>query len=104
MSDPLPIVEILERSEQGRTRPFLCRCGDDRLYFLMGGVPANAVSCANGWPGIWRGRSGYPCSTTSGGSVGLPRRLGARQCGRSARCGPSGCSGGGCRRSGRAGA
>jgi hypothetical protein len=33
---PLTIVEILERSEQGRTRPFLCRCEDDRLYYVKG--------------------------------------------------------------------
>ncbi len=33
---PLTIVEILERSEQGVTRPFLCRCDDDRLYYVKG--------------------------------------------------------------------
>lgn len=33
---PLTIVEILERSEQGRTRPFLCRCDDDQLYYVKG--------------------------------------------------------------------
>lgn len=36
MTSPLAIVEILERSEQGRTRPFLCRCEDDNLYFVKG--------------------------------------------------------------------
>lgn len=36
MNMPLPIVEILERSEQGRTRSFLCRCDDDQLYFVKG--------------------------------------------------------------------
>ena len=35
-STPLTIVEILERSEQGQTRPFLCRCEDDRLYYVKG--------------------------------------------------------------------
>ena len=33
---PLAIIEILERSEQGRTRPFLCRCEDERLYYVKG--------------------------------------------------------------------
>lgn len=32
----LTIVEILSRSEQGVTRPFLCRCDDDRLYYVKG--------------------------------------------------------------------
>ena len=36
MIQPLAIVEILERSEQGRTRPFLCRCEDNNLYFVKG--------------------------------------------------------------------
>lgn len=36
MPDPLAIVEILDRSEQGTTRPFLCRCDDERLYFVKG--------------------------------------------------------------------
>lgn len=36
MPTPLTIIEILERSEQGRTRPFLCRCIDHRLYFVKG--------------------------------------------------------------------
>lgn len=36
MHEPLTIVEILKRSLQGRTRPFLCRCDDDRLYFVKG--------------------------------------------------------------------
>lgn len=30
------IVEILERSEQGVTRPFLCRCDDGQLYYVKG--------------------------------------------------------------------
>lgn len=33
---PLTIVEILERSDGGITRPFLCRCEDDQLYFVKG--------------------------------------------------------------------
>lgn len=32
----LSIVEILDRSEQGRTRPFLCRCENGRLYYVKG--------------------------------------------------------------------
>lgn len=32
----LEIVEIIERSTQGRTRPFLCRCEDDQLYYVKG--------------------------------------------------------------------
>jgi len=36
VSSALQIVDILERSEQGRTRPFLCRCDDDQLYFVKG--------------------------------------------------------------------
>lgn len=36
MPEPLTIIEILDRSEQGRTRPFLCRCEDDRLYYVKG--------------------------------------------------------------------
>lgn len=33
---PLSIVEIISRSEQGVTRPFLCRCEDDHLYYVKG--------------------------------------------------------------------
>lgn len=36
MTPPLAIVEILERSEQGVTRPFLCRCDDGNLYYVKG--------------------------------------------------------------------
>lgn len=32
----LKIVEILRRSHQGMTRPYLCRCDDDQLYFVKG--------------------------------------------------------------------
>jgi hypothetical protein len=34
--EPLQIIEILERSDQGVTRPFLCRCDDDNLYYVKG--------------------------------------------------------------------
>lgn len=36
MPEPLTIVEILGRSEQGVTRPFLCRCEDDQRYYVKG--------------------------------------------------------------------
>lgn len=36
LASPLQIVEILHRSEQGMTRPFLCRCEDDQLYYVKG--------------------------------------------------------------------
>lgn len=31
------IVEVLERSEQGRTRPYVCRGDDGEVYFVKGG-------------------------------------------------------------------
>lgn len=43
---PLQIVEILERSEQGVTRPFLCRCSDDHLYYVKGhGAGRRSLLC-----------------------------------------------------------
>ncbi len=46
MPEPLTVVEILERSEQGRTRPFLCRCDDDQLYFVKGrGAGQRSLLC-----------------------------------------------------------
>ena len=36
MTIQLAIVEILGRSEQGVTRPFLCRCDDGNLYYVKG--------------------------------------------------------------------
>ena len=35
-SEHLQVVEILDRSDQGVTRPFLCRCDDDQLYYVKG--------------------------------------------------------------------
>lgn len=32
----LTIVEVLERSKQGRTEPYICRCDDDMVYFVKG--------------------------------------------------------------------
>ena len=46
MTESRTIVEILDRSEQGRTRPFLCRCDDDRLYFAKGrGAGQRSLLC-----------------------------------------------------------
>ena len=36
MTPPLTIIEIQGRSEQGMTRPFLCRCDDGQFYFVKG--------------------------------------------------------------------
>jgi hypothetical protein len=36
MTPPLTIIEVLGRSEQGMTRPFLCRADDGRLYYVKG--------------------------------------------------------------------
>lgn len=33
---PLIITEISDRSSDGRTRPFKCRCADDDLYYVKG--------------------------------------------------------------------
>lgn len=42
----LNIVEIIQRSEQGVTRPFLCRCEDDRLYYVKGrGAGPRSLLC-----------------------------------------------------------
>jgi hypothetical protein len=32
----LQVVEVLERSVQGRTQPYICRCADDEVYFVKG--------------------------------------------------------------------
>lgn len=43
---PIQIVEILKRSEQGMTRPFLCRCEDGRLYYVKGrGAGPRSLLC-----------------------------------------------------------
>ncbi len=36
MSNPPAIVEVIGRSTQGMTRPFICRADDDNLYFVKG--------------------------------------------------------------------
>lgn len=46
MPPPLAIVEILERSDQGVTRPFLCRCDDENLYYVKGrGAGRSSLLC-----------------------------------------------------------
>lgn len=32
----LTVVEVLERSKQGRTEPYICRCDDGEVYFVKG--------------------------------------------------------------------
>ena len=32
----LTVVEVLERSKQGRTEPYICRCNDGAVYFVKG--------------------------------------------------------------------
>lgn len=36
LEDKLEIVEIIQRSKQGATQPFVCRGEDDNLYFVKG--------------------------------------------------------------------
>lgn len=36
MLDPLIIVEVLQRSAQGMTEPYVCRCDDGDIYFVKG--------------------------------------------------------------------
>lgn len=44
--EPLHITEILERSEQGLTKPFLCRCEDGNLYYVKGrGAGRRSLLC-----------------------------------------------------------
>lgn len=33
---PLTVVEVLGRSTEGRTRPYICRCDDGEVYFVKG--------------------------------------------------------------------
>jgi hypothetical protein len=32
----LEVVEVITRAVQGHTRPFVCRCSDDQIYFVKG--------------------------------------------------------------------
>lgn len=45
MSTPLTITEILSRSEQGMTRPFLCRGEDGLLYYVKGRYAGYRALC-----------------------------------------------------------
>lgn len=49
------ITEIISRSTQGITRPFLCRCADDRLYYVKGNFAGRKALCAE-WIGASLGR------------------------------------------------
>lgn len=43
---PLQITEIIERSAQGLTKPFLCRCEDGKLYYVKGhGAGRRSLLC-----------------------------------------------------------
>ncbi|MRW84362.1 hypothetical protein GJ698_09715 [Pseudoduganella sp. FT26W] len=33
---PLTVIEILGRSQEGRTEPYICRCDDGEIYFVKG--------------------------------------------------------------------
>lgn len=41
----ITITEILDRSEQGMTRPFLCRADDGRLYYVKGRYAGQRSLC-----------------------------------------------------------
>jgi hypothetical protein len=46
MADTLEIIEIIDRTRQGVTRPFLCRCEDNRQYFVKGrGAGKRSLLC-----------------------------------------------------------
>jgi hypothetical protein len=32
----LEVIEVIKRTEQGHTRPFVCRCTDDQIYYVKG--------------------------------------------------------------------
>ena len=44
----LNIIEVLGRSEQGVTRPFICRCDDGCIYFVKG-LDSNRESQIKEW-------------------------------------------------------
>ena len=46
MIPTVTVVEVLGRSEQGMTKPFLCRGDDDRLYYVKGrGAGLHSLCC-----------------------------------------------------------
>ena len=46
----LEVIEILGRSEQGQTEPFICRCNDNEIYFIKG-LHAGRTSQVHEWVG-----------------------------------------------------
>lgn len=48
MEEFLNITDVLGRSEDGVTRPFICRCEDDNIYFVKG-RDAGYLSLRNEW-------------------------------------------------------
>ena len=42
---PITLIEILSRSEQGTTRPFLCRAENDLLYYVKGRYAGYRALC-----------------------------------------------------------
>jgi hypothetical protein len=47
---PLTVTEILGRSLEGRTQPYICRCDDDEVYFVKG-KSATRAGLINEWIG-----------------------------------------------------
>jgi hypothetical protein len=47
---PLAVTEILGRSSEGRTQPYICRCNDDEVYFVKG-KSATRFGLINEWIG-----------------------------------------------------
>lgn len=45
---PLSVTEILSRSSEGRTQPYICRCDDDEVYFVKG-KSATRFGLINEW-------------------------------------------------------
>lgn len=56
----LVITEILTRSEQGATRPFVCRGDDDELYFVKGNFAGSRAMCCEWVAGRLAGVLGLP--------------------------------------------
>jgi hypothetical protein len=43
------LTEIIDRSEQGVTRPFICRCDDGNIYYVKGAYAGRPALIAE-WP------------------------------------------------------
>lgn len=54
------IVEVITRSTQGTTRPFLCRGDDGRLYYVKGNFAGRKALCAEWIAGHLGKRLGLP--------------------------------------------